>query len=290
MNARLLILLAAVLWSLGGAFARVFDSSWMNMNEPHLTPLQRAVGRALFAGLALLPLVRPCDVSSSPRMLWTAISFTLMNATYLTAIVLGTSGSAVMLQATAPLWIFLLTVIVWGEKPEPRGFTSLVIGMVGIGVLLYGGWTDSKFGPVLLALASGVFFGLVLVGLRAQRDASAVWITVVNHLFAAVALSPFILSDPMPRWPQLVVLALYGSIQMGLPYAIVAYASRSIGPREAATLILLEPILNPIWAYLIDPVRERPTIWLVIGGLCVIGALAYRYWPTGGERERKQDN
>jgi hypothetical protein len=56
---------------------------------------------------------------------------------------------------------------------------------------------------------------------------------------------------------------------------------------EAATLILLEPILNPIWAYLIDPVRQRPTIWLVIGGLCVIGALADRYWPTGGEREPK---
>jgi hypothetical protein len=46
----------------------------------------------------------------------------------------------------------------------------LVIGMVGIGVSSYGGWTDSKFGPVLLASASGVFFGLVLVGLRAQRD------------------------------------------------------------------------------------------------------------------------
>ncbi|MGL4554083.1 MAG: DMT family transporter, partial [Gemmataceae bacterium] len=276
---RLMILLAAVLWSTGGAFARVFDSPWLGLDEPRLSPLQRATGRALFAGLALLPLVRRRDVSFRPRMLWTAIAFTLMNATYLTAIVLGTSGSAVMLQATAPLWIFALTVFVWGERPEPRGFTSLVIGMVGIAALLYGGWADSQFGPVLLALSSGLFFGLVLVGLRAQRDASAVWVTAVNHLFAAAALLPFILADPVPRPAQLAVLALYGGLQMGLPYALVAHASRSVGPREAATLILLEPILNPVWAYLIDPVRERPTAWLLIGGACVVGALAYRYWP-----------
>lgn len=286
--ARLLILLAAVLWSLGGAFARLFDSPWLGLNEPHLSPLQRAVGRALFAGLALLPLVRPRDVTFSPRMAWTAVAFTLMNGTYLTALVLGTSGSAVMLQATAPLWIFALTVFLGGERPEPRGLTSLLIGMVGIAALLYGGWEGGRFGPVLLALASGLFFGLVLIGLRAQRDASAVWVTVVNHLFAAAALSPFILADPVPRPGQVAVLALYGAVQMGLPYAVVAYASRSVGPREAATLILLEPILNPVWAYLVDPVRERPTAWLVIGGGCVVGALAYRYWPTGGRHEREQ--
>jgi DME family drug/metabolite transporter len=285
-RARLVILLAAVLWSTGGAFARVFDSPWLGLHEPNLTPFQRAIGRALFAGLVLLPFIRPRDVTFTAHTFWTAVAFTLMNATYLTAQVHGTAGSAVMLQATAPLWIFALTVFVWRERPEPRGFVSLLIGMVGIAALVYGGWNDDKTIPVLMGLISGLFFGLVLVGLRVQREASAIWLTVFNHLFAAVALCPFIFYDPTPRPPQVAMLALYGVVQMGLPYALVAFGARSLGPREAAALILIEPVLNPVWAYLIDPVRERPTVWLLIGGACIIGALMYRYWPTGGDRER----
>ena len=48
---RIMAAVLTVLWSLGGAFARLFDSPLLGMNEPHLTSLQRATGRALFAGL-----------------------------------------------------------------------------------------------------------------------------------------------------------------------------------------------------------------------------------------------
>ena len=41
--------------------------------------------------------------------------------------------------------------------------------MAGIAALVYGGWQDDKTIPVLMGLTSGLFFGLVLVGLRVQR-------------------------------------------------------------------------------------------------------------------------
>jgi drug/metabolite transporter (DMT)-like permease len=288
-TARLLILLAAVLWSLSGFFTRLFDSPWLGLNEPVLTPLQRAAGRALFAGLMLLPLVRPRDVRVSWYTVGTAIAFTLMNATYITAMTLGTSGSAVLLQYTAPLWIFIITVYVYGETPEPRGRVTLLLGMVGVGFLLVGGWTENRLLPALLALISGLFFGLILLGLRAQRGTSAIWLTVVNHLTAGVALLPFIVYDPVPTGAQMGVLVLYGVVQLGLPYTLAAYASRYVGPREAATLMLLEPVLVPVWAYLVDPVRERPDEWMLAGGFFVLGALVYRYWPQGGKDERERD-
>ena len=50
--------------------------------------------------------------------------------------------------------------------------------------------------------------------------------------------------------------------------------------QEAGTLSLLEPILNPVWAYLVSPEKERPTVYVVLGGACILGALAYRYWPV----------
>jgi drug/metabolite transporter (DMT)-like permease len=286
-NARLLIVLAAVLWSLSGFFTRLFDSPWLGLNEPALTPLQRAAGRALFAGLMLLPLVRPRDVRITPRLLSTALAFTLMNASYITAMTWGTSGSAVLLQYTAPLWIFLVTVCLYREPPEPRGLTTLALGMVGVAFLLVGGWTGSQILPFLLALVSGLFFGLVLLGLRAQRDQSPVWLTVVNHLRAGVALLPFIVRDATPTLPQLGMLAVFGVVQLGLPYLLAAYVSRYVRPAEAATIMLIEPILVPVWAYLIDPERERPDVWMILGGLFVVGSLAYRYWPRGGSDERQ---
>jgi hypothetical protein len=44
-------------------------------------------------------------------------------------------------------------------------------------------------------------------------------------------------------------------------------------------LTLLEPILNPVWAYLIAPETETPPITIWIGGALVLGALAWRYMP-----------
>lgn len=289
MNARLLIVFAAVLWSLSGFFTRLFDSPWLGLDEPPLTPLQRAAGRALFAGLMLVPLVRPRDVSVSPRLLGTALAFTLMNASYITAMTWGTSGSAVLLQYTAPLWIFLVSVFLYRERPESRDLPTLFLGMIGMAFLLVGGWTGSQLTPVLLAMVSGFFFGMVLLGLRAQRDQSPVWLTVVNHLTAGIALLPFIVRDATPTLAQLGMLAVFGVVQLGLPYLLAAYASRFVRPGEAATLMLIEPILVPVWAYLIDPVREQPDVWMILGGLFVVGSLAYRYWPRGGSDERQPD-
>ncbi|MFQ3594236.1 MAG: DMT family transporter [Gemmataceae bacterium] len=282
MNARLLIVLAAVLWSLSGFFTRLFDSPWLGLNEPPLSPLQRAAGRALFAGLILLPLIRPHQVRFTGQLGATALAFTLMNASYITAMTWGTSGSVVLLQYTAPLWIFLVSVLLWGETLQPRDPLTLVLGMVGIGFLLIGGWTGNQLPAVGLATVSGVFFGLVLLGLRVQRDQSPVWITVVNLLCAGLALLPFILFDARPTLAQLGVLALFGGVQLGLPYILTAYASRYVKPTEAAMLMLVEPILVPVWACLVDPERERPDGWMVVGGLSIVGSLAYRYWPRRG--------
>ena len=83
----------------------------------------------------------------------------------------------------------------------------------------------------------------------------------------------------LPTWPQLGWLALFGTLQMGLPYLLMARGLRSVGPQEAGTLTLLEPILNPLWAYLVAPEKEKPTVHILVGGGCILAALAYRYWP-----------
>src|SRR4051794_16704049 len=99
---RLLILAAAVLWSTSGAFTRFLgEPTPLHLDEPRLGPLQIAAGRVFFAGLALLPLLRRADLSFRPATALTAVSFAVMNATFVWALALGTAANAILLQYTA---------------------------------------------------------------------------------------------------------------------------------------------------------------------------------------------
>ena len=82
-----------------------------------------------------------------------------------------------------------------------------------------------------------------------------------------------------PAWRQLVLLFVFGSVQMGLTYWLFARGLRSVSAHEAGAITLLEPLLNPLWAYLISPETDTPPQTTWVGGALIIGALAYRYLP-----------
>ena len=88
---------------------------------------------------------------------------------------------------------------------------------------------------------------------------------------------------PMPSAKQLAVLAIFGGIQLGLPYWLMARGLKSVTPREAGTLTLAEPLLSTLWAYLVG--GQVPTTWTVIGGVLILAALLYQYAPRRGDRE-----
>ena len=110
--------------------------------DPALDPLQIAFGRAFFAGLALLPLLRRGDVSFRPAMLVTAVCFAAMNALYVTAMAIGSAANAVFLQYTAPMWLALVGVFWLKEPADRRTLMALAVSMVGVAVIVVGGWGD----------------------------------------------------------------------------------------------------------------------------------------------------
>lgn len=284
-HGRLCIVLAAVLWSLSGALTKMLrEETSLNLNQPYLDPLLIAAYRVFFAGLVLVPLLRPTDISFHPWMLFTAISFALMNATYVLAMAQGQAANAVLLQYSAPLWMYLAAVFFLGEKHTLRGALSLGLGLLGIAIIVAGGWQDEKLSVVALALTSGVFFAAILVGLRLLRDRSSVWLTILNLFGGTVALVPFVWHLPWPSVQQLLLLAFFGGVQLGLPYLLMARGLRVVSAQEAGTITLLEPLLNPLWAYLVSPDTEGLKLYTLLGGACVLGALLYRYWP-GQTRE-----
>lgn len=279
-HGRILILLAAVLWSLSGVFKCVLmHATPLRLGAEPVDDLAIAFYRVLFAGLVLLPTLRRHSITFRPTMLAMVGCFAAMNLTFVLALTGGKAANAILLQYTAPLWIYLAGIWWLGERPSLRGWTSLFIGLLGVGVLMMGGRQEADLPVVGLGLASGLFYAGVVVFLRVLRDAASNWLTVLNHLGAAVVVAPLLLYR---GWPVLTpaqfgVLALFGIVQMGLPYVLMARGLRVVSPQEAGMITLLEPLLNPLWAYLVAPDTEAPTLYTLLGGVFILGALVYRF-------------
>src|SRR4051812_21500959 len=134
---RLLIVVAALLWSLSGAFVKVLTrDTAFGLGDPPVPGLQIAFYRALFAGLALVPTLRRRDLTFRPAMGLMALSFAAMNALFVSALAAGTAADAILLQYTGPMWMYLACVWLLGEPADRRSSTALAVGLVGIAVIL----------------------------------------------------------------------------------------------------------------------------------------------------------
>ncbi len=269
---RLYGVLAALMWSTSGMLAKLIDLPGPTM----------ACLRALFAAAVLLPFLRPAVLTFRPAMIGMVACFATMNVSYVTAITLTTAANAIILQYTAPAWMFLASVFLLREPLDRRSLVSLMVGMAGVVVIVIGNWQSAPVG-IALGLIAGAAYGGVAVFLRVLRDEDPFWLTVMNHAIAGFVLLPVILTKP--EWQpfemtfaQFVGLLLYGGVQMAIPYAIFSRALTVVTPQEAGLITLLEPVLNPILTWL--AVGEVPVRSTMAGGAVVLAGVAMRYLPS----------
>lgn len=240
----------------------------------------------------MLILLRKGDVRLRPVMFPMVICFAVMSGLYLSALSLGAAANAILLQNTAPVWLCLFGWIVLKDRIDSKTWISVAIAMLGGSVIVIGnGAADrSQTNILLMATGSGIAYSCVILFLRSLRGESAAWLTLWNLTGSALCLAAYIglrfgFSELIawlaePSWKQLVFLAVFGVLQMATPYCLFARGLRTVGPQEAGIITLLEPLLNPLWAFLIAPDRDTPTIWTAIGGVILLFAIAFRYWPT----------
>jgi drug/metabolite transporter (DMT)-like permease len=294
----MLVVLAAVLWSAGSLFMRLLsESTSLGLHEPKLTPVQIAVWRGLFAGLALVPLVRRAEIRYHPLLLGMVCCFAVMSGLYLSALGLGNAANAIFLQNSAPIWVYVIGVYVLGQTADVRVLRSTILAAVGVGVIVAGNWptqlpSDEQSHQItilMMATGSGVMYACVVLFLGHFRTYSPAFLMVLNLIGSAVCLCAFVWVRFGPNefvsWflaptaKQLLFLSVFGALQMAAPYWLFARGLRTITPQEAGIITLLEPVLNPVWAYLIAPDKEVPTVWTLVGGTVLLVALAWRYVP-----------
>ena len=284
---RLLVAAAALMWSSSGVFARWpgFEA-WPEIERGALL----AFWRAFFAGLVLMPAVR------RPRfdrlLVPLVISFAVMNISYLTAMILTTPANAIWLQNAAPWWVFLISVVLFRDPVVRRDLVPLAFGMLGVGTVLCFEFMNAS-GQSLVGIScgvvSGVFYAAVIVLMGKLSKENPAWLVVVNHAVAAAILLPWVIC--LGRWPsieQLAVLAAFGAFQMAVPYVLLIRGLRSISAQEAVAIALIEPVLMPVWAFLVWGIRA--SWWTLIGAALILTGLLLRYafWDLLANRWRNR--
>jgi drug/metabolite transporter (DMT)-like permease len=260
-----LILLAGLLWSLAGLFIKSLD----------LPALTISFYRSLFAGLFFLLFVRNTRWTSSVSVLVSAASYTAAISSFVWANKLTTAANAIVLQYTAPIFVFLFVRFLFREPITRLNLMTLLAGMAGITIIFAGSAGEPDFQGVIVAVLSGLLFSIYMINLRFVRAVDPIALTFVNNLVCSAVLLPFILPHPMPSQEQLLALAAMGVIQLGIPYFLFSKGLEKISLQEASLIVLIEPVLNPIWVAWV--VGEIPSAFTLLGGGIILLSLAARY-------------
>lgn len=265
---RLFILAAAILWSLAGVFIKFLD----------VPPLTIVFYRSFFAFLVFTAFVRRAQWQINGPVLISVLTYTVAISSFVSANKLTTAANAIVLQYTAPIFVFLFSRLVMGEKiSRPNGF-ALLAGMIGVGVISLDSAGEPEMAGVALALVSGVLFAAYMINLRRTQQVSPIYLTWINNAFCALALLFVVSSQLALTLNQLGILIVMGAVQLGLPYFLFSKGLQSVSLQEASLIALIEPVLNPIWVAL--TVGEIPSVATLSGGLMILVGLGVRYlWP-----------
>jgi DME family drug/metabolite transporter len=127
----------------------------------------------------------------------------------------------------------------------------------------------------LIAAGSGLAWALTVTGLRwlgrsGEGNSAMATVAAGNLMAFLVALPMAVPVTAAAGGANLLVILYLGVVQIGLAYVCVTRAIRHVPAFEATTILLLEPVMNPIWAWLVH--GEKPGPWALAGGAIILSA------------------
>jgi DME family drug/metabolite transporter len=273
-KSRLQIVAAAALFSTGGAAVKATSlSSW-----------QVAGLRSGIAAVAMFFLLRGARGRWSFRTLLVGLTYAATLISFVTANKLTTSANAIFLQSTAPLYIVLLAPWLLRERVTRRDLLFMAAIGAGLAMFFVGETTAMASAPNpsagnAVAALSGVFWALTMMGLRWLGREEADGTATLTAAFAGNVLAflfclPWALPLGTVGAMDWLTVGYLGVFQIGLAYLFLTEAVRHLPALETALILLLEPALNPIWAWLVH--GERPGVWALAGGGIILAATAFK--------------
>lgn len=272
--ARLKVLLTAALFSTGGAAIK----------ECAMSGWQVAAFRSGIAAVAIFLMVPSVRRAFRPRTWLVGAAYAVTLVFFVNANKMTTAAHTIFLQSTAPVYLVLLSPLLLKEPVRRHDIQFIVALLLGMGLFLLEPSAGSASAPRpalgnAFAAISGFGWAFTVLGLRwLARDGSggpgsAAAATVAGNAIAFFGCLPLALPVATPSAADVGWLAFLGIFQIALAYVLLTAGMREIPALEGSLLLLLEPVLNPVWAFALQ--GERPGRLALSGAALILAATVW---------------
>lgn len=266
------LVLASLCWSTSGALLKGMPSvHWLAISG----------FRALFASLIFLPGLVAKPRPRASTLAACIVIYTILVTALMGSMQLGTAAQGIWLQYIAPAVVALYAWLFQRQRIARTEWLAIVLVLIAVGLIVLGGSGRAHQQSVVLGLISGVGFGAFVLMLKSAQEARPAAIFLWTNLGTAALLIPLaiVLGVNLPGQPrEWMLLCAMGWFQLGLGYYLFQHGLAHTRAVEASLIGLIEPVLNPIWVYLIF--RELPPLAVIAGcGLMSVAVLAMTLAP-----------
>lgn len=276
----ILIIVAGIFWGTMGLFTRFLGNEGFN-------PFQIAAIRLFLAGVVFLIIMKKADPEQKgiarndiPLFLGLGLGSVLFfTVCYYTALEITSLSTAAILLYTSPIWVMILSAILFKERITPKKLIALVLAFLGCVFTSGFGGALSPFG-LIVGLCSGLGYGLYsILGTYALRKYSPY--TVTAYTFTIAGIGGLCICEPLEALNLIMTntdplficgfFILTALITAVIPFLCYTLGLKTTEASKAAIIATVEPIVATIIG--IFCFGELLTYLSLAGILCVIGAI-----------------
>lgn len=280
--APVLIILSGILWGTMGLFVR-------RLNAMGLAAMEIVELRCIVAVVILFPVLFFRDKkllhlqkrNLPPLILSGIFSIIFFNFCYFSTIALMDLSAAAILLYTAPIFVMLLSLVLFREKLSLRKVAALAMAFGGCCLVsgIASSTTSISAAGILLGLGSGLGYALYSIFSRysLNQGLSSMTITLYTFLFAAVGgafLADFSAIGAAFSQHGLFFAffaVLYTLVTTVLPYLLYTAGLSHVENGAASVMASVEPVVATVLGFVVF--SEKPTLPAFAGILLVLGAL-----------------
>ena len=214
-----------------------------------------------------------------------ALGYAGQSFSYLTAIKYASAGLVALLLYLYPIFVFILSVIVFHERVTQIKVIALVVALIGTALTVDP--AGGELTGILLAISAALIYSVyIIVGTNVMKHVAAVQSSVVIFASAGVvngilmAINGVHFPTASSGW-----LAVAGIVVIATAIPVVMFLTglEMIGPTNAAMLSTLEPVVTVLLAAWLFQ-EQLSAVALLGGGLILIAVILL----TRGELSRAQ--
>ena len=252
----ILVLIAGISWGLIGVFTKAID-------RLGFTEMQMLFVKGVLATAVLLLIICVKDKNQLKLKNWKhlryfvgtgIISFTFFSWAYMKAVNLTSLGVAAVLLYTAPTFVMLFSILLFGEKmTKTKGIVLLMtfVGCILVTGLLEGGAAFTWQG-IAIGLASGIGYALYSIFGTYAIKAGNGSLTISFYTFLMATITMAFLVEPvavvtqiteLEQWPLAVSFALLTTV---VPYLSYTKGLSGLPASKASVTATIEPVVAAV--------------------------------------------